>query len=114
MKDQLYLLKPGFKNGGLGPLYCGDSVAVEGLLSFFPALRDAVEVHYIAFERPRGPLVETLGEANQSVPVLILAQGATPTDEGVETQPANGRLFIADEKIIRRYLSSQYDQPIAG
>jgi hypothetical protein len=114
MKDQLYLLKPGFKNGGLGPLYCGDSVAVEGQLSFFPALRDAVDVHYIAFERPRGSLVEALGEANQSVPVLILAQGATPSDDGVQTQRAGERLFIADEKIIRRYLSTQYDQPIAG
>jgi len=114
MKDQLYLLKPGFMNGGLGPLYCGDSVAVEGLLSFFPVLREAVDVHYIAFERLRGPLVEALGEGNQSVPVLILAQGATPSDDGVQTQRVGDRLFIADEKTIRRYLSTQYDLPIAG
>lgn len=114
MKDQLYLLQPGFENGGLGPLYCGDSVAVEGLLSFFPALRETVDVHYIAFERPRGPLVEALGEANQSVPMLILAQGAEPKDDGVQPQRVGDRLFIADEKTIRRYLSTQYNQPIAG
>ncbi|MFC4312576.1 DUF3088 family protein [Steroidobacter flavus] len=33
MKDQLYLLRPGFFNATLGPLYCNDSVPVEGFLS---------------------------------------------------------------------------------
>uniref|UniRef100_B0SYH7 DUF3088 domain-containing protein n=1 Tax=Caulobacter sp. (strain K31) TaxID=366602 RepID=B0SYH7_CAUSK len=114
MIDQLYLLEPGFSNGALGPLYCGDSVSVEGLLSFFPALREAVDVHYIAFQRPRAPLVEALGEAQQSVPVLILADDTVVKDAGVEVSSANGRRYIADEKTIRRYLSTQYDQPHAG
>ena len=34
-KDQLFLLQPGFFKESEGPFYCGDSVAVEGLLSFF-------------------------------------------------------------------------------
>ncbi|MBU0869008.1 MAG: DUF3088 family protein, partial [Alphaproteobacteria bacterium] len=45
MKDQLYLMQPGFINAGLGPFYCGDSVSVEGLLGFFPELREKVDVH---------------------------------------------------------------------
>ena len=114
MKDQLFLLKPGFMNGGLGPLYCGDSVAVEGLLSFCPVLRDLVDVHYLGFPRPRDPLVDALGEANQSVPVIILADGVEIADGGVAAQVANGRRFIADQKLIRRYLSAQYGQPVAG
>jgi hypothetical protein len=114
MKDQLFLLRPGFFNAGLGPLYCGDSVSVEGLLSFCPELREAVDVHYLDFARPRGPLVDALGEDRQSVPVIILADGAAMKDGGVEVQQAKGRRFIADEKLIRRYLSTQYDQPLAG
>jgi hypothetical protein len=114
MKDQLYLLSPGFFNAGLGPLYCGDSVAVEGLLSFSPALREAVDVHYIDFTRPRAALVEALGEAHQSAPVIVLADDAEIKDGGIEPETANGRRYIADEKVIRRYLSSQYDQPTAG
>lgn len=114
MKDQLFLLRPGFHNGGLGPLYCGDSVAIEGLLSFCPTLRDLVEVRYIDFPRPRQDLVAALGEANQSVPVIILGDTAPLKDDGVTVQQANGRRFIADERVIRRYLSSQYDQPMAG
>ncbi len=114
MKDQLFLLRPGFFNAGLGPLYCGDSVSVEGLLSFCPSLREAVDVHYLPFERPRVPVVEALGEARQSVPVLVLADASEPLDRGVLLQHANGRRYIADEKTIRRYLSTQYAQPLAG
>ena len=46
-KDQLFLLKPGFFKESEGPFYCGDSVAVEGLLSFFSQLRNEIDVHYI-------------------------------------------------------------------
>jgi len=52
MKDQLYLLRPGFFNAGLGPLYCGDSLPIEGMLSFFPQLRTLLDVHYLEFPRP--------------------------------------------------------------
>jgi len=114
MKDQLFLLRPGFFNGGLGPLYCGDSAAVEGLLSFCPQLREAVDVHSIEFGRPRAALVRRLGEAYQSAPVLIVGDDPTPIDEGIAVEEANGRRFIADERMIRRYLSATYDQPVAG
>ncbi len=73
MKDQLYLLRPGFHNAGVGPLYCNDSAPVEGMLSFFPTLRGLVDVQYLDFPRPRRALVEALGEQHQGLPVLILA-----------------------------------------
>jgi len=114
MKDQLFLLKPGFFNAGLGPLYCGDSVSVEGLLSFCPELRALVDVHYLEFPRPRGPLVDALGEGLQSVPVIILADATTIEDPTVEIQEANGHRYIADQAMIRRYLSAQYEKPMAG
>lgn len=114
MKDQLFLLKPGFFNAGLGPLYCGDSVSVEGLLSFCPDLRTLVDVRYLEFPRPRAPLVEMLGEERQSVPVIILAEDAKITDPTIEVEQIQGRRYIADPAMIRRYLSAQYDQPTAG
>ncbi|WP_309605640.1 DUF3088 family protein [Phenylobacterium sp.] len=114
MKDQLFLLKPGFHNAGLGPLYCGDSVSIEGLLSFCPDLRTLVDVHYLDFQRPRSPLVSWLGKDHQSVPVIILADATRVDDPGVAPRQAQGRRYIADEKLIRRYLSSQYDLPQAG
>lgn len=114
MKDQLFLLKPGFFNAGLGPLYCGDSVSVEGLLSFCPDLRDRVDVHYLGFARPRRALVDLLGDAQQAAPVIVLADETAIQDGGVEAKMANGHRYIDDEGLIRRYLSTQFDQPLAG
>jgi hypothetical protein len=114
MKDELYLLRPGFYNVGVGPLYCGDSLPVEGLLSFFPQLRTLLDVHYLEFQRPRKALVETLGQEHQGIPVLILAAGRRLADEDLTPKEANGKRFFADERTIRRYLSAQYSLPEAG
>ena len=114
MKDELYLLRPGFYNVGVGPLYCGDSLPVEGLLSFFPQLRTLLEVHYLEFPRPRAQLVDALGEGNQGIPVLILADEREIANEDLTPKEANGKRFFADERSIRRYLSAQYSLPEAG
>jgi hypothetical protein len=114
VKDQLYLLRPGFMNAGIGPLYCSDSAPVEGVLSFFPNLRDLIDVHYIEFPRPRSVLVQALGDEHQSVPVLILASGRTLRKDMPEVKSARGRNFFNDEKSIRQYLSLQYGLPTAG
>jgi hypothetical protein len=114
MKDQLYLLRPGFYNVGVGPLYCGDSLPVEGLLSFFPQLRSLLDVHYLDFPRPRSALVSTLGEGHQGIPVLILADDREIEDEELTPKLANGKRFFADERSIRRYLSAQHNLPEAG
>lgn len=113
MKDQLYLLRPGFMNAGLGPLYCSDSAPVEGVLSFFPQLRELLDVHYLEFPRPRRPLIAALGESHQSLPVLMLAAASRLKDAELEPQLANGTRFFTDEKLIRHYLSTQYDLPEA-
>ncbi|WP_431824669.1 DUF3088 domain-containing protein [Burkholderia sp. F1] len=108
MKDTLFILRPGFFKDTCGPFYCGDSVAVEGLLSFFPQLRDAVDVEYVDAPRPRQPIVALIGEDNQSAPVLVLGQARAPKDDAIEVKESNGRRFIDAPAEIRRYLSSQY------
>jgi hypothetical protein len=113
MKDQLFLMKPGFVNAGLGPFYCGDSVSIEGLLSFFPDLRKKVDVIYIDFPRPRRAIVDAIGETHQSVPVLILSGDGIAPDM-IETKTSNGNRFIDDEKQIRQYLSFSHGFPTVG
>ncbi len=114
VNDQLYLLRPGFMNAGIGPLYCSDSAPVEGVLSFFPNLRKLIDVHYIEFARPRSVLVEALGDEHQSMPVLILAPARTLRKDMPEAKSARGRSFFNDEKSIRQYLSLQYGLPTPG
>jgi hypothetical protein len=114
MKDQLFLLRPGFKNAGMGPLYCSDSAPVEGVLSFFPELRAILDVKYLEFPRPRRELVAALGEQHQSLPVLILADQRSIKDSELEPESANGKSFFTSERNIRHYLSTQYDLPLAS
>ncbi|MFX1676769.1 DUF3088 domain-containing protein [Paraburkholderia sp. A2WS-5] len=108
MKDKLFILRPGFFSGEEGPLYCGDSVAVEGLLSFFPQLRNNVDVEYIDAPRPRKAIVELIGETNQSAPVIVIGSGQAVKDTSVDVLEHNGMRFINAPDDIRRYLSSQY------
>jgi len=114
MKDQLFLLRPGFFNEDKGPFYCGDSVSVEGLLGFFPQLRQKVDVHYIEFPKPRNVVVELIGRDNQSIPVLVLASDRQIKAPSLSVSAHEGKRFINSEADIRKYLSSQYDLPGAG
>lgn len=108
MKDKLFMLRPGFFSGSEGPLYCSDAVAIEGMLSFFPQLRSAIEVEYIDAPRPRKAIVEVIGEENQSTPVLVLGDAQVVNGPGVTVKEHAGKRFINAPDDIRRYLSSQY------
>jgi hypothetical protein len=113
-KDQLYLLRPGFHNAGVGPLYCNDSAPVEGMLSFFPTLRTLVDVQYLDFPRPRRTLVEALGEQHQALPVLILAPDRVLSEAAPVPQSARGKRFYDNERQIRDYFSAQFDMAQAS
>ena len=111
MKDQLFMLRPGFRVDEAGPFYCSDAAPIEGLLGFFPELRRLVDVHYLEQPRPRKPLVEILGEDFQGTPVLVLGEGSVPRVQELTPERANGRAFFSDPAAIRRYLSTQYNLP---
>jgi hypothetical protein len=107
-KDKLFLLKPDFRKDQEGPFYCPECALVEGVLSFYPKLRNKLDVEYVDFARPRFPVVAVLGEANQGCPVLVMADGRRAPDASLEVKEANGRRFITNESHIRRYLAAAY------
>ncbi len=106
MKDRLYLLKPDFVDKGK-IYFCPGCAQVEGMLSFYPALRKKIEVHYIDFPRPRPLLIAEIGEENQGCPKLVLGE-EHDVPEGVTVTEAKGRRFIAAPLDICRYLAHAY------
>ncbi|ERF83544.1 DUF3088 domain-containing protein [Bradyrhizobium viridifuturi] len=109
-KDQLFLLKPGFEDPAQAGKFfvCPHCNAIEGLLASFPGLATQIEVQRLPFARPRGPIVEILGDLHQSLPVLVFDQsGPVPEDAGV----VNGRRFIDSSERILRYLAERYSFP---
>jgi len=72
-RDQLFLLKPDFTDGTKVPYYCPSCATLEGVLSFYPRLRDVLDVQYLDFPRPRQAVITAIGAANQGLPVLVIA-----------------------------------------
>jgi hypothetical protein len=81
---------------------------VEGFLGYFPQVRETLDITYYPFPRPRAAIVALVGEANQSMPVLVLDG---PSDHP-DAQQVNGRWFVIDPKPICRFLADRHGLPV--
>lgn len=108
MKDRLFLLRADWTDQDR-TWFCMACAAVEGFLAYYPAVRDQLDIAYLPYERPRRPVVDLLGEANQNLPTLILAAPFDHPDlrEG-DLQAAGGLVFATNEGPITRYLAARY------
>jgi hypothetical protein len=80
---KMFLLKADFKDASRDDgkrYYCPDCVMIEGLLSYYPRLLNEIEVKYVNYARPRQEVVDMIGEANQSCPVIVLENGTFIND----------------------------------
>ena len=113
-RDQLFLLQPGFMDGGRGPFYCPDSTTLEGLLAIYPHLRDGMVVKRVDFPRPRAAVIAAVGAENQGLPTLVIgpAKGADAAADaalaGLDVREAQGRRFLQSTGDIGRYLARRH------
>jgi hypothetical protein len=111
-RDQLFLLKPGFEDPAYPGqrFYCWHCALLEGVLASFPELNARIDVHRIAWPRPRREVVALIGEVNQSLPVLVLARDAPDDFAAVRSGPER---FITDKDAILSALSTRHGIPVA-
>ena len=64
-RDILFLLAPGFEDKNRRE-YCPECAELWGVLSYFPAIKEAVEIRYQSIGRPRAAMVDLLGDENQN------------------------------------------------
>jgi hypothetical protein len=109
-RDRLFLLRPGFEDPAYPGqrFYCWHCALIEGVLASFPQLAAKLDVERIAWPRPRREVVALLGEENQSLPLLVLADGAISPHQ---TGNHRGRAFIADKDAILSALSERHGFP---
>nr|WP_295888038.1 DUF3088 domain-containing protein [uncultured Devosia sp.] len=107
-KDKLFLIKPGFTDPKRtdGPFVCPFCNQVEGLLASFPVLARKVDVERVDFPRPRVSVIAAVGEANQSLPLLVL--GDSPPDDASRH---GDTAFIQDTKRILELLAQRHGFP---
>lgn len=110
---QLFLLNPDFidqKEDNKGKLYyCPDCAIVEGILSYYPALRKELDIVYVDFATPRRKIVELIGEENQGSPVLIISKEEDPTVDVSYFKTYGDVLFINSTSLIAKFLSEKYN-----
>lgn len=95
--EKLFLLKPDFQDINRkadAKYFCPPCALIEGVLSFYPRLRNELEITYVDFVRPRPAIIELIGEANQSCPVLVLDDGSflNDADEIIQHLTANHQI----------------------
>ncbi len=110
-RDVLFVLRPSFSDRG-AVWFCPYSAQVMGFLSYYPEVRQTVELRELDFPRPRRPMVELVGEEHQSAPLLVLAEGGEPAEvPDVTIGRAGGRAFVEKTIEILRYLAATRGLP---
>jgi hypothetical protein len=112
MRDRLYLLPANFGDPALPgrTFYCRDCVTVDGLLALFPDAAARIDVIRIDYARPRLPVIDAVGMANQNLPLLVLADGTDPT---LADGHHHGRYFISDFRKLLHALHVRHGLPEA-
>lgn len=82
-----------------------------GFLSYYPEVRDTLELSELGFEKPRQPLAGLLGEEHQAPPMLILDGPPAADVPEVEVCQARGLWFIPRTLDILRYLAATRGVP---
>ncbi|HEY5934226.1 MAG TPA: DUF3088 family protein [Kofleriaceae bacterium] len=110
MKDTLFVLRPGFDDKGT-TYFCPFSAQVIGFLSYYPHVRDSIDVVEVDFPKPRVPVVELVGELHQAVPLLVLGEDPVIVPD-VRIDQANGNRFVEKTIQILKYLAATRSCPM--
>ncbi|MGQ0531580.1 MAG: DUF3088 family protein [Caulobacteraceae bacterium] len=103
-RDTLFILRAPFEDHALeGTWFCTSCATMEGALLANPHWATHIDVKRIPFPRPRHDLIALIGEDNQSMPVLVLADGSSPPEGAKQFER---RYFLDEPKPITRYLAA--------
>lgn len=105
-RDTLFIIGAPFEDPALdGAWFCRDCATMEGALLANPHWAPRIDVRRLPYPRPRAEIIALLGDGHQSMPVLVLANGAAIEEEA---QSAQGHRFLTDPKAICRYLAAAH------
>ena len=110
-KDILFLLPPGFYDNGRRE-FCPECAEMWGVLSYYPAIKEALDIRYVGIDHPRGAICALLGEGNWNAPTLVLAAGKRVGPE-VPVKTTAGREYIGSARGIAQYFAENYGTPVS-
>jgi len=105
-RDVLFLLPPGFEDNDRRE-FCPECAEMWGVLSYYPAIKESLEIRYVGIDHPRAPICEILGEGRWNAPTLILSdRNQIEGDFRVETD--NGVSHLSSARQIAKYFSAKF------
>lgn len=108
-RSTLFLLPPGFADNGRRE-FCPECAEIWGLLHYFPAIKETLDIRYAPLAHPRAEMVAILGEGRWNCPTIILAEDA-PYLEHRDVKISNGRRYLDSARAIARYFADVYGTP---
>ena len=110
--EKLFILKQDFQDRNLNPkdqlYYCPHCAMIEGVLSYYPHLREKLEVIYINFPRPRHQLMDLVGEENQGCPNLVISKDISDKVDTGYFKMHGDYLFVNQKELIAQYLADRF------
>lgn len=109
----LFLLNPDFNDPRISAdekYYCPHCARIEGVLHYYPRLREAIDIEYVNFQRPRQKIINLIGEENQGCPVLVI-DASELEDKELDLSSFTKRgsyLFANATGVIANYLAQKY------
>lgn len=105
-KDLLFLLPPGFSANGRRE-FCPECAELWGVLNYYPAIKEAIDIEYVGIAHPREPICEILGEGRWNAPTLILRERLV-IDETISVQSSASVDFLGSARDIAKYFADKY------
>lgn len=105
-KDLLFLLPPGFEDNDRRE-FCPECAELWGVLHYYPAIKEALEICYVGIHHPREPICAVLGEGRWNAPTLVLgAASPLPQMDGIKS--SNGRSYLGSARQIANYFGIRF------
>jgi len=110
--ERLFLLNPDFQDvnvdGTTQLYYCPHNAMIEGLLKYYPELKNKIDIKYIDFPRPRKQLVKLIGEEHQGSPCLVISKDNAGKVDTSYFNCSGEYLFVNKKELIARYFADKY------
>lgn len=103
-RDRLFILAAPFEDNGRA-WFCQQCALLEGALLANPHWAEKIDVRRVAFPRPREEVIAAVGPDHQSLPMLVLRDGAAAP---FGARRHGDKVFLKDGVAITEYLAATY------
>ncbi|MHA7900067.1 MAG: DUF3088 family protein [Henriciella sp.] len=105
-KDTLFLLPPGFEDNDRRE-FCPECAELWGVLNYYPAIKDSLDIIYVGIDHPRAEICAVLGPGRWNAPTLILADPETVSGD-YEIKTDNGVSHLNSARQIAKYFAAKF------